>query len=344
MATPTNTAAWLVAEKANPLEVKPADYTPPSDNEVVVKNRAFGLNSVDWARQFMGNALFPWVKYPCILGSDVAGEVSEVGSGVKNVKVGDRVLGMAVGLKSNRPADAAFQTYTVLPSQLVSPIPSTVSFEDAAVIPLAISTAACGLYQKEYLALQHPTAPARPATGETVLIWGGASSVGTNAIQLAVASGYEVISTASPKNWDYVKKLGASQVFDYRSDTVVSDIVKAFQGKKSAGALAIGQETTGICAQIVSQIGGNPFVASANMPPKELPEGVSTKFIFGSDLKDNEVGPAIYNDFIPAGFKDGSFVPSPPARVIGKGLEAIQGGLNEIPKGVSASKLVVSLE
>ena len=45
MPTPTNTAAWLVAEKANPLEVKPADYTPPGDNEVVVKNRAFGLNA-----------------------------------------------------------------------------------------------------------------------------------------------------------------------------------------------------------------------------------------------------------------------------------------------------------
>src|SRR4051794_27226884 len=103
---PTNTAAWLVAEKANPLEVKPADYTLPSENEIVVKNRAVALNTVDWARQIMGNALFAWVKYPCILGSDVAGEVHEIGPGVKNVKVGDRVLGCAVGLKTNRPADA----------------------------------------------------------------------------------------------------------------------------------------------------------------------------------------------------------------------------------------------
>jgi NADPH:quinone reductase-like Zn-dependent oxidoreductase len=340
---PTNTAAWLVAEKANPLEVKSAEYMPPSDNEIVVKNHAVGLNMVDWARQIMGNGLFPWVKYPNIIGSDVAGEVHEVGPGVTNVKVGDRVLGMAVGLKSNRPADGAFQQYTVLPAYMASPIPSTVSFEDAAVIPLAISTAACGLYQKDFLALQHPTAPARPATGETVLIWGGASSVGTNAIQMAVASGYEVISTASPKNWDYVKKLGAGKVFDYHSDTVVSDIIKAFEGKKSAGALAIGQETTGTCAEIVCKIGGKQFVASANVVPPELPEGVTSKMIFGSDLKDNEVGPAIYVDFIPAGLKDGSFVPSPPSRVVGKGLEAIQVGLNELPKGVSAEKLVITL-
>jgi NADPH:quinone reductase-like Zn-dependent oxidoreductase len=341
---PTNTAAWLVSEKANPLEVKPADYTPPGDNEIVVKNRAVALNLVDWARQFMGNALFPWVQYPCILGSDVAGEVQEVGSNVTNVKVGDRVLGMAGGLKTNRPADAAFQTYTVLPAHMASPIPSTLSYEDAAVIPLAISTAACGMYQKDFLALQHPTSPPRSSTGETVLIWGGSSSVGTNAIQMAVASGYEVITTASPKNWDYVKKLGASHVFDYRSDTIVADIVKAFEGKESAGALAIGQEVTGTCAEIVSKIGGKQFVASANMVPPTLPDGVTAKFIFGGDLKDNEVGPAIFVDFIPKGLKSGTFVPSPPSRVIGKGFETIQGGLNELPKGISASKLVVALD
>ncbi|EHK96978.1 GroES-like protein [Glarea lozoyensis ATCC 20868] len=341
---PTNTAAWLVTEKASFLEVKQADYTSPSDNEIVVKNHAVALNIVDFARQFMGNALFPWDKYPCILGSDVAGEVQEVGTSVKNFKVGDRVLGMAVGLKTGRPADAAFQAYTVLPAHMASSIPSSVSFEDAAVIPLAISTAACGMYQKEYLALQHPTAPRRQDTGETILIWGGASSVGTNAIQMAIASGYDVISTASPKNWDYVQKLGVNLVFDYHSDTVVSDIVKAFDGKKSAGALSIGQGATSICAEIVSKIGGKQFVASASPLPPQLPEGVASKFIFGSDLKDNEVGPAIYVDFIPAALKDGSFVPSPPSRVVGKGLEDIQKGLNELTKGVSAEKLVVTLE
>lgn len=341
---PTNTAAWLVAEKADPLEVKPAAYTPPGDNEITVKNRAVALNLVDWAKQSLGNALLPWIKYPCIQGSDVAGEVHEVGPGVKHVKVGDRVLGAAVGLTANRPAGAAFQAYTVLPAQMCAPIPSTVSFEDAAVIPLAICTAACGLYEKEFLALHHPTVPARPATGETVLIWGGASSVGTNAIQLAVASGYKVISTASPKNWDYIKKLGASQVFDYRSETVVPDIVKAFEGKKSAGALAIGEGTTGTCAEIVSKIGGKQFVASANTVPPQLPEGVASKFIICSDIQHDEVGPAIFVDFIPAGLRSGSFVTSPPSRVVGKGLQAIQGGLNQFPEGISAEKMVVTLE
>lgn len=69
---------------------------------------------------------------------------------------------------------------------------------------------------------------------------GGATSVGSNAIQLAAAVGYEVITTASPRNSNYVKKLGASQVFDHNDKTVVEDIIEAFKGKTIAGALTIG--------------------------------------------------------------------------------------------------------
>jgi len=341
--TPTNTAAWLVAEKARPLEAKSAPYTTPGEKEIVVKNGALGLNLVDWARQDFGNALFPWVTYPCVLGSDVAGEVVEIGSAVKDYNVGDRVLGMAIGLTSNRPADGAFQAYTVLPSHMASKIPSSLTYESASAIPLAISTAACGLFQKEYLGLPLPTAPARSASGETLLIWGGSSGVGSNAIQLAVAAGFEVVSTASPKNFEYVKKQGASRVFDYHSDSVVADIVAALRGKKSAGALAIGNGTIEPCIKIVQQVGGKQFVASANPLPNEIPEGVGCKFIFGSDLKDNEVGPAIFVDYLPKALEDGTFVASPPAEVAGEGLGSVQGALDELKKGVSAKKLVVKL-
>lgn len=236
----SNTAAWLVAEKSKPLEVKTAPYQSPGDNEILVKNGALGLNPVDWARQAMGNALFSWTTYPCIMGSDVAGEMVEVGKSVARFKTGDRVTGLALGLTSNKAANGAFQACTVLSVHLTSPIPAKMSFGDALVLPLAISTAACGLFQKEYLALQFPSAPPKKASGQTVLIWGGSKSVGSNAIQLAVAAGYEVITTASPKKFEYVKKLGASQAFDYKSGTIVADLVDAFKSKTSAGALAIG--------------------------------------------------------------------------------------------------------
>lgn len=124
----------------------------------------------DLSLRTLGNGLFPWVSYPCILGSDIAGEVAEIGGNVKNVKVGDRVTGMAIGLKSDRPADAAFQAYTVLPAHMASKIPDSVSYESASAIPLPLSTAASGLFQEHYLALPFPTAPARKSGGGTILI------------------------------------------------------------------------------------------------------------------------------------------------------------------------------
>ncbi len=340
---PSNTAAWLPAQKVKPLEVKSAPYTSPGENEIVIKNGALALNPVDWARQDLGDALFSWTTYPCIMGSDVAGEVVEVGNGVSRFKTDDRVTGLALGLTSNKAADGAFQAYTVLEAHMASPIPKSLSYENASVIPLGVSTAACGLFQKEYLALQFPSSPPKSATGKTVLIWGGSSSVGSNAIQLAVAAGYEVITTASPKNFDYVKKLGASQVFDYHSEKAVDDLIKAFNGKNSAGALAIGDGAADPCAEVVDKSKGKKFVALANPPSKELPSGVGSKFIFGSDLKDNEVGPAIWVDFLPKALADGSLIAAPEPEVVGKGLESIQGGLDTLKKGVSAKKCVISL-
>lgn len=340
---PSNIAAWLSAPKSRPLEVKSASYTPPGENELLVKNCAIALNPVDWARQARGDALFSWTTYPCIMGSDVAGEIVEVGKDVTRFKRGDRVTGLGLGLTSNRAADGAFQAYTILPVHLTSPIPRTLSFESASVIPLGISTAACGLFQKGYLALQLPSAPPNKATDETVLIWGGSTSVGSNAIQLAVAAGYEVITTASPKNFNYVKKLGASQAFDYKSKTVVTNIIDALKDKTSAGALAIGDGSADPCIEIVKKSEGKKFVALANPPSGQPPSDVGVKFIFGSDLKDNEVGPAVWVDFLPKALDMGSFIVAPDAQVVGKGLESIQDGMDLMIKGMSAKKAVVSL-
>lgn len=68
----TNTAAWISTKRAN-LDVKPAPYTPPKDNEIVVKNRAIAINPLDWILQSAGELVFSWIKYPFILGSDLAG-------------------------------------------------------------------------------------------------------------------------------------------------------------------------------------------------------------------------------------------------------------------------------
>ena len=372
---PENHAAYLVAKTTRPLQVRPAPYTAPGPNEIVVKNAAVAINPLDWAKQMMGNLLFGWLKYPIVLGSDVAGVVVEVGKSVdaNRFKVGDRVVGNAVGLdkRSNKSAEGGFQEYTVLRSNLASPIPADLSYEKACVLPLGLSTASCGLFMKDQLALQYPSVPPREPTGKTLVVWGGSTSVGCNAIQLAKAAGYEVITTASPRNFEYVKKLGASHVVDYHSPNAVQDIVKLLHDNACAGALAMGHGSTEACLSIVAASKGRKFVAQASAPVdiSNLPsdvlgilstgigvvwstvtisakariKGVGIKFIFGTDLMANEVGNAIYNDFLPMALAKGEFVAAPEPQVVGKGLDCIQEAMDLNKKGVSAKKVVVTL-
>jgi NADPH:quinone reductase-like Zn-dependent oxidoreductase len=370
---PTNRAAWLTAKQVFPLVVKEAPYTKPGANQIVIKSAAIAVNPVDAMKQAMGDVMMGWIKYPFILGDDVAGEVVEVGFLVKRFIVGDRVLGHAVGIdkRSNKSSEGAFQEYVVLRDNLVTSIPESLSFERACVLPLGMSTAACGLFMKDYLALDLPSVKTeKNSTGQMFVVWGGSTSVGSNAIQLAVASGYTVITTASPKNFEYVRNLGASHVFDYRSPTTVADIISLMKGKSSAGAIAIGDGSMEACISIVAASTGRKFIAQASVPmPSQIPpkgaalvsfigkflwfnvstfvsckmKGIGCKFIWGNDLMANEVGAAIYENFLPEALKAGTYVAAPEPQVIGTGLGYIQEALDKVKEGVSARKLVVLL-
>lgn len=369
-----NTAAWIPAKHAQ-LEVGAAPYPTPGDDQIVVRNRAVAVNPLDWIIQVEGNLTYGWLTYPTVLGADVAGEVVDVGSAVTRFAVGDRVLALAVGTDkdTNTPAEGAFQNYTVVLERLTAPIPDPMSFEEAAVLPLGVSTAASGLFQKDQLGLQYPSVDAE-STGQTVVVWGGSTSIGSNAIQLAVAAGYEVITTASPRNFDYVKSLGASQVFDYNSQLVVADITEALRGKTLAGALSFGTTGAPACVKIVGQSTGNKFV-SIGTPPVSFAtladdshgrferarvtsrlissnialqiaartHGVGLKYIFGSSLKNNEVSTAIFTDFLPAALADGRYRATPAPKVVGHGVADFQQAMDLQRAGVSASKLVVTL-
>jgi NADPH:quinone reductase-like Zn-dependent oxidoreductase len=377
---PVNRAVWLTAKRGR-LAIASASYTEPRSNEIVVRNRAVGINPVDWMIPSIGDLFFPWLKYPFVLGSDVAGEVVEVGCAVSRFRVGDRVLGHAVATQKSRnnPAEGAFQLYTVLLEHMASPIPDTMAYQCAAVLPLGLSTAACGLFQKDQLALQYPAVKARP-TGQTVLVWGGSSSVGCNAIQLALAAGFEVIATSSPKNFGYMKALGASAVFDYRSQNAVADIVRAFEGRSIAGALAIGVGSARSCLDVVGaacereKFVSMKFVSMAtpSVSFDQAPSGfartfwliptmtrmiastgaitmmarlrkIGTKFIWGGALVDNELSRIIYRDFLPRALAEGRYVTAPDPLVVGHGLDAIPTALQTHKSGVSAQKVVVTL-
>jgi len=117
--------------------------------------------------------------------------------------------------------------------------------------------------------------------------------------------------------------------------------VLALKDKQFAGLLhAAGASEA--CFEVVDKVSGNKFVSTAMPIPENKPSGVNAKMIWGSTLKDNEVGPAVFIDFLPKALAEGKYVPAPEPRVVGKGLESIQDGFEAQKKGVSA-KVVITV-
>lgn len=369
---PSNVAAWL-KKGSNDLEIGPAPYTPPSKGQLVVKAHAIALNPIDCSIPIIASIAFPWLKYPLVMGTDISGTVVEVGEDVTHFHVGDRVVAITQGYdkEGSGAPEGAFQKYVVIREQFCSTIPERMSFADASVIPLGGQTAFAGLFSKEYCAFQYPTVPTN-SNGESFLVWGGSTSVGCNAIQFAVAAGYQVITTASPKNFDLVKSLGASHAFDYRSPTVKEDIIAVLKNTKCAGAIAIGEGSAAPCVDIISAVPssvGRKFVAQASTPGgppmkggmamvgfvvnlqlnntslaiKSRLRGVSSKFIVAQS-SDIPLWDALYKSFLPDAMAKGNFKPAPAAEVQGNDLEAIASGLEKLKMGVSAKKLVITLD
>ncbi|MDQ0811912.1 NADPH:quinone reductase-like Zn-dependent oxidoreductase [Streptomyces sp. B3I7] len=348
--TEQNSALWL-PKRGTRFEVGPAAYTPAAQGEVVVRVRAVAVNPVDAIPGLAYRLVLPWLTFPAVIGSDVAGEVVETGPGVTRVKPGDRVLGHAFGVEKsqNRAAEGAFQHYVVLMQHMLSPLPDTLPFEQAAVLPLTLSTAATGMFQKDHLALALPTVSAADRS-ETVLVWGASTSVGSSAVQLARNAGYRVVATASPRNFDYVRSLGAAEIVDRNSSTAVAELVERIGESPLAGTLAIGNGSLKPTIAVAARTTGSKRVASA-MPSlfvrmgarRASRLGVTVSGIWGGTLKDNEIGPAIYADFLPAALASGVFRAAPDASVVGHGLDAIPEALRQLKQGVSAKKLVVTL-
>ncbi|MCJ1316262.1 hypothetical protein MMC15_001583 [Xylographa vitiligo] len=352
--TPENQAAWLLASKATPLAVGPAPYTPPGPGQLVVRNHALGINPVDWAKQMLGDAMLPHVRYPIVLGEDVAGTVAAVGDGVSRFRVGDRVLAVASAITSNAPAEGGFQLYTVVREWFTTPLPEHVSFERACVLPLALLTASLGLFGTDYLGLDLPTTQTTTSTdgkpARVVIIAGGASTVGGTAVQLAAAAGYDVVSTASPKNFEHVKRLGATHVFDYRSATVGEDLSAAVRGRQLCGCYSLGDGTADVLAAVLARHEGpGPtrmrIARAEGKHSVDGSSGVDVKFVL---IDPPAIGPAspvrpVFEAFLPRALAERRFVPAPEPEVVGRGLERIQDAFAVHKKGVSAKKIVVAL-
>ncbi|KAL1598962.1 hypothetical protein SLS60_008107 [Paraconiothyrium brasiliense] len=335
-----NKAAFLTSP-GTPLAIQHAHLAQPEVHEVLIRNHAVAINPVDYKIQDTG-----------ILGEDIAGEVVEVGSAVTSFRKGDRVVAFALNIVTQNPANGGFQLYTTSAASMVSPIPKNIAFTDAVVLPLGLATASGALFSTEYLGIDPPRASDPVPTGnkdKLVLIWGGASSVGSCAVQLCAAAGLTVLTTVSPKNTDYAKDIGAAEALDYHDSAIVEKLVKAALGKEIVGAYdAISSEASlAACVDFLHSVGGGKLsltLANTNLP--DLPEGV-TVVAGRPPLQSPDGGEPIwrqvYKDFLGAGLQNGKLKAKPDAFILKGGLSRLQEGLDLVRTGVSAKKIVVEL-
>lgn len=177
-------------------------------------------------------------------------------------------------LLSGKASNSAFQLYSTCREILVSAVPDSLPLANAVVLPISITTASSALFVQ--LKAPLPSLNARP-TGKKILLWGGSSSVGISAIQLARAAGLEVVTTAGSANHDLVNWLGASYIFDHKDPDIVDKISSLLRPGDLAVDCISGDDTQAKCGEILSRIGGGKLPIM--LPPKgSAPENVEPVF------------------------------------------------------------------
>lgn len=199
----------------------------PNDNEVLISVHAASVNAADWW-MLIGKPFFLRLAPGALtrrkhahVGSDVAGRVEAVGSNVTRFKIGDAVFGAANG---------SFAEYATAGEADLAPMPTNVTFEQAAAAPMAALTA-----------LQALRDTCKLKAGQRVLVCGAAGGVGTFTVQMAKSMGAHVSAVCSTRNIDMVRGLSAEHVIDYTKEDFTKggeryDVIIGVNGYHTLGA------------------------------------------------------------------------------------------------------------
>lgn len=183
-------------------------------------------------------------------------------------------------------------------------------------------------------------------TGDAILVWGGASSIGNLTIQLAVMAGYTVFATASGRHHERLRKLGVKGVVDYKDANVIERLeeLAGKEGKVIRYAVdAVSSEgTVKQVGEVLKRARGGRL--GRTLPMGAVPEGVEGDVVGAEELWGKKEGFArwLYGEALPKWLEHGKVVPLE-TRGVGGGLEGIQAGLDELKKGASGEKFVVEL-
>ncbi len=207
------------------LRLEEVEEPAPRNNEVLVSVHAASVNPIDWhflrADPFFIRLMGSGLLRPknTILGVDIAGRVEAIGSDVKRFQSTDEVFGFV--------SSGGFAQYVCAAEDRLAMKPASLTFEEAAAVPVAALTALQGLRDKGQV-----------QPGQKVLIHGASGGVGTFAVQLAKSFRVEVTGVCSTRNLDMVRSIGADQVIDYTQEDFTQtgqgyDLILAVAGDRS---------------------------------------------------------------------------------------------------------------
>ena len=282
--------AFVLEKYSSPMRQVDMPVPTPAADEVLVRVSAAGVNHADErVRSGEFRQIFPFAL-PMVMGSEFSGEIIAKGEDVEGFEVGARVFGYA-----DQARMGAYAEVIAVHQDNLSEAPASTSMTEAASLPVVWLTAWQALVE---------LGDVQP--GQTVLIHGGSGGVGTVAIQLAKHLGATVATTASAKNADFVRELGADIVIDYASEDfsqVFSDVdlVLDTQGgetlEKSLGIVRRGGLVIGITGPpdpaFAEQAGVNPVVKlairglSAKVRRSAKQRGVTYRFLFIQPNRDH---------------------------------------------------------
>jgi NADPH:quinone reductase-like Zn-dependent oxidoreductase len=236
----------------NAIVIDEMSCPTPEEGELVVRVAAAGVGP--WDALIREGKSVVQLSLPIILGSDLAGIADSVGKGVIQFKPGDEVFGV-----TNKQFFGAYAEYAVASAQMVAARPRSLSFVDAASVPVVAVTAYQMLF--DY---------AQMKAGQAVLIHGAAGNVGGYAVQLAKQAELQVFATAGPADLDYVRGLGAEIVVNYKT-TKFEDVVPPVDAVLDT----VGGETQQRSFRALKP--GGILVSSVSPPPQS--EGFRSVFL-----------------------------------------------------------------
>ncbi|KAK2075797.1 hypothetical protein QBZ16_001538 [Prototheca wickerhamii] len=186
----------------------------PKRGEILIKQKATGVNPIDTLIRTGGGLFGLFTKLPKVPGGDICGTIEKLGPSTESeFAIGDTVYALTDGCGPFNPV-GTYAEYTIAKADAVAKVPKGLGLVEAAGVPLAGLTA--------WQALDK----AKLQAGQRIFITSGAGGVGGYAIQLAKARGLHVTTSCSGRNADYVQELGADEVFDYTQGKSVAQVYK----------------------------------------------------------------------------------------------------------------------